>query len=300
MSVTQISPRFFAPNQSLKEQIAILNDLIKTTKQNDPARVHLITPTLAEYVLNNKHGANRSVSAKKVSEYNDAMADNRWPVTGATIVFGKHGRLLDGQHRLIACARSGVPFMCYVVFGVDESAFTLIDIGRRRTNIHAFQIAGVANASLAAKATRWLMIFENDPTNRSVVYTNEEALEWYNDHVDTEMLNETIKMSSDIERTSRARGESYAAGALSALLYLFGKKNKRDMLTFAENMRLAKGNAKTLFSEIARARSQSGGTINEIYRNALTIMTWNAFRQSKRINRSSLVFTALDKFPEIV
>ena len=84
-------------------------------------RADMLTSILAEL-----NGGNRKVSSVKVAEYEDAMSVDEWPLTGATIVFGKSGRLLDGQHRLRACVRSGKPFRSYVVFGIDDSAFSFI------------------------------------------------------------------------------------------------------------------------------------------------------------------------------
>lgn len=300
-SLPKIKPqRFFTPTQTIAEQKEILADLIETSKINDPAKVYLITPKLAEHILNDRHGANRSVSAAKVEEYKLAMETNMWPVTGSTIVFGRLGRLIDGQHRLLACVQSKKAFHSYVVFGIDESAFTLIDIGRRRTNLHAFQIAGIKNASLAAKATRWLMIFDVDPTNRSIVFSNEDTLNYYESAVDKNLLDGWIVRAYEIEKAARTRGDLFSAGPLSALLYMFAKKNPKKTQEFSDRLLTRKGVGATLFTLIKKARGTSGGAISEIYRNAITIKAWNHFSHNKEATGAKINFTNGDEFPKIM
>lgn len=291
--------RFFTPSQSPAEQIAILDDLTKN--YSEAARPYLITPQLAEYILAELNGGNRKVSNVKVSEYEDAMSVDEWPVTGATIVFGKSGRMLDGQHRLRACIRANKAFRSYIVFGIDDSAFSFIDAGRKRTNPDVFKIAGVANAEATAKAVRWLRIFHEDPVARGLSMTNYEALCWYRDNVtDKELLAHCVANALSIERTIRARFLKIPAGNLAALLYEFSKKSKKDADVFATLMLEKRGQARTLYSLLAEVLEQSGGRIHDVFRNAAIIKAWNYFRANKRVSKDALRYDAeRNDYPEI-
>lgn len=285
------TPRYFTPNQSAKEQIAILEDLTKN--HSEASRPYLITPNLSEYILAELNGGNRKVSSVKVAEYEDAMSVDEWPLTGATIVFGKSGRLLDGQHRLRACVRSGKPFRSYVVFGIDDSAFSFIDAGRKRTNPDVFKIAGVSNAEATAKAVRWLRIFHENPMDRGLTMTNYEALCWYRDNVaDKDLLAHCVTNALAIEKAIKARYLKMPAGNLAALLYEFSKKSKKDADIFAAMLIEKRGPARTLFGLITEVLEQSGGRIHDVFRNAATIKAWNCFRANKRASKDALRFDA--------
>lgn len=82
--------------------------------------VELIEPEqAAKYLQHNaKH---RPIKQKKVEEYVEQMKADQWKLNGKVIVFDWNGRLLGGQHRLSACAQSGVPFLTLVVRGVDPA-----------------------------------------------------------------------------------------------------------------------------------------------------------------------------------
>lgn len=82
--------------------------------------VEIIQPEQA--VLYLQHNAkHRPIKQKKVEEYVEVMKADQWKLNGKVIVFDRNGRLLGGQHRLSACAQSGVPLTTLVVRGVDPS-----------------------------------------------------------------------------------------------------------------------------------------------------------------------------------
>lgn len=84
--------------------------------------VEIIQPEQAAAYLQN-NAKHRPIKQKKVDEYVDQMKADMWKLNGKVLVFDSNGRLLGGQHRLSACAQSGVPFMTLVVRGVDPAVF---------------------------------------------------------------------------------------------------------------------------------------------------------------------------------
>ena len=75
---------------------------------------------------------NRNVRKRYVGQLASAMLNGEWKLSPQPIIIGKDGRLLDGQHRLMAVESSGTtqPFM--VTSGADNSIFDVIDIGAKR------------------------------------------------------------------------------------------------------------------------------------------------------------------------
>jgi hypothetical protein len=60
--------------------------------------VEMITPQKAVEILDTKNFNNRPVSQFTVDRYAQEMKAGRWKLNGEPIIFGKSGRLIDGQH----------------------------------------------------------------------------------------------------------------------------------------------------------------------------------------------------------
>lgn len=90
-------------------------------------KVELITPQLAEeYLL--KNNMNRKAKNTVVNKYINDMKKGNWMFNGTTIKISTTGQILDAQHRLKACVRSGKSFYSVVVKGINEDAFKTYDI----------------------------------------------------------------------------------------------------------------------------------------------------------------------------
>lgn len=298
MNVSAIKPvRYFTPTQTLEQQIAIWNELVQTTPKNGAANVHLITPQLAKWLLENWHGGNRRPSSAAIETYMEAMEERDWPITGATIVVGASGKVMDGQHRLIACVRANVAFHTYVVFSVDDASFTRIDTGRKRTNVDAFVIEGIKNPGASAKAARWLRIFEADPVNRSLTFTNDDLLKWVKGagNIDRDLFDECVAKALMIKRASAQHGCEMPEGPMAALLYLFYKSDAEKADYFVDALKTGKRQpAIAIYSNIKAVKAASGGRVSEALRNGRIVQAWNALKDGKRINVSLLDYTPVD------
>lgn len=99
-----------------------------------------VTPTMAqEWLLKNTF--NRPVNGNHVDRLARDMATGNWPMTGDTIKFAGD-RLIDGQHRLMACVRAKRPFDTLVVYGLNQEVFDVLDTGNTRGASDIFSIAG--------------------------------------------------------------------------------------------------------------------------------------------------------------
>lgn len=297
-------PRFFTPTQTIDQQVEILDGLIATSP-NDCARVYTISPELAEHILKIRNGANRKPNARKVDEYLHAMKTKRWPVTGSTIVFSKSGYLLDGQHRLLACARAKVPLTTFVAFNISDGSFAMIDIGRKRSNVDAFTIQRVSHPGIASSAARWIMIHETDPLNRGVTYTNDELFNYFKTSLDTPMFHTSVAAAVAIEKAGRdrlsggSRRNYLPAGSLAAYLMIFSRVNRKHAQQFADQLLNNQRHGRAYIQAIKDRMDANGGRLHEAVRNALLVQAWNAFRSDARPSKSVFTWNLAGDFPEV-
>ena len=81
-----------------------------------------ITPELATQYLSN-NAKHREINPRKVEKLAADLDSQNWQLNGKVIIFDSTGRLLNGQHRLSACAVSGKTLTTLVVRGVDPATF---------------------------------------------------------------------------------------------------------------------------------------------------------------------------------
>lgn len=121
--------------------------------------VETITPDMAQTWLD-RGGNNRRPSERGILKLVYAIQMGEWDLTGETIKLDKDGRVRDGQHRLHAIIRAGIPVQCIVVRGIPESAFDKIDTGKARTPANVLEIHGHAQSVAKASTARGLMYIE--------------------------------------------------------------------------------------------------------------------------------------------
>lgn len=118
----------------------------------------IITPEIAKKYLE-KNRLDRKTRPKVMAQYAEMMAEEYWPLNGTCISFDWNDDLFDGQHRLQACVRSGVPFATLVVRGLDPSARRTIDGGLKRMFRDDLMMLGIRNADRCAALVRKIIIW---------------------------------------------------------------------------------------------------------------------------------------------
>lgn len=117
-----------------------------------------VTPDLAKQWLefNTK---NRPLNDRHVKHMADVMTAGDMVFNGETIIFDTNGVLLNGQHQLTACVKSGRTFDKLVVRNVSPDAFDTLDSGRKRKVADMLSMAGEPNSSNVAAAISALVAF---------------------------------------------------------------------------------------------------------------------------------------------
>lgn len=114
-----------------------------------------ISPADAERMLANNYDGNRRINPRHVAALAADMAAGRFVSENSqTITVTESGRLLDGQHRLTAIAKSGVTLDFLVAIARDdetERIFGTLDAGRMRTANQFITLPSAHNIVAAAK-----------------------------------------------------------------------------------------------------------------------------------------------------
>lgn len=109
-----------------------------------PERVTMrIGPDQAKALLEKLHPMQRSVTRRAVAEYAETMKAGLWTLSPHGIVIDSDGRLVDGQHRMMAVVKSGVTCefdVCYLPAGASVRG---IDRGRSRTLVNLAEMEGI-------------------------------------------------------------------------------------------------------------------------------------------------------------
>lgn len=121
-----------------------------------------ITPHQAAQWLeaNLEEGHNRNLRRERAEAFARDMESGNWRDNGETIKFDWNGRLVDGQHRLAALVRAGIPHRFLVVRGVDPDSIHTIDMGVARRYSDVLRMNGVPNGLQMAAMERRLYLWK--------------------------------------------------------------------------------------------------------------------------------------------
>jgi hypothetical protein len=264
-----------------------------------------ITPAMAqEYMRENAAG--RSLNKNAVSMYARDMAAGRWRLTHQGIALDENGVLIDGQHRMAAIMRAGVPVTIWVTKGVARESFGVFDIGRGRSMADRFSIEGIAEgkhatqlAAVTRRATLWV---SGTPWTRKFTPTRDEVAETFKAHPE---------LADAAAFAHRWPARRTLAPALAGFCWwLFSTVDKEDAEYFMQALRtgekLEKGDPilalrERLLGERAgreRASYAAGYQRQEVVL-ALAIIAWNHFRKRSRITKLQLPSSMSDEsFPQ--
>lgn len=151
--------------------------------------VDMVTPEMAdEWLSEDVNQQNRPLSSDTVAFLARAIERGEWRLTHQGIAFDEDNKLIDGQHRLAAIRKAGLPVQVLITRGVPRSAFAVLDTGRKRTGRDAMALAGEANGTHLAAALRGLHLYLEQPdsgwSGSSSQVTHTQLLEILEEHPD--------------------------------------------------------------------------------------------------------------------
>lgn len=92
----------------------------------------LVTPEIAGYYLS-KNTSNRHARQDTVTYLANLITRGEWKLTHQGICINKDGVLVDGQHRLLAVVKAGIPVEMLVTTDAPNDIFMAIDSGLKRS-----------------------------------------------------------------------------------------------------------------------------------------------------------------------
>lgn len=110
-----------------------------------------VTPEMAARWLEG-NANNRPIKQILVGELANAMLNGTFRLTHQAIALTSDGRLLDGQHRLLAVVASGRTVNMNVAFNVDPDTYDVIDAGAKRSLADALAVRHGHGYALATSA----------------------------------------------------------------------------------------------------------------------------------------------------
>lgn len=209
--------------------------------------IETITPEQARQILKDYNTDNRGIRVGAYRRFSNDILNDNWLITGDTIVFDKKGVLRDGQHRLMACANTNATMIFFVVRGIPEESFVVMDSGAPRTPKDAFGIAHIKNPGKSAncinaavsllKGKKGVFTAKGDTNlTASGRHGNKSSmlLEYYKQHEDS--INDAVVFA---EKVKKERSRAYAeigltVGDLSGLIvYLISMLGHQKELVYS-------------------------------------------------------------------
>ena len=149
------------------------------------AELMLVTPELAEKWLG-RNTNNRNIRDRKVNTYAAAMSSDDWIITGDGPKFDRTGRLINGQHTLLAVISSNASAWMFVFRNMPSDAQFVMDTGSKRSVADALKFAGITGCNLItlAAASRIGILWDEGHFARSSQssfareVTSLETIEW--------------------------------------------------------------------------------------------------------------------------
>lgn len=207
--------------------------LMNIKKGSNELRIEMavVSPEFAFTILKNFNNVNRKIQKTHVDRIKRDILKGNWMVNVQAICFSGNPfdpddatvRLLNGQHRLQACALSGVPIEVPIAINVPEEAFATFDKSAKRTKTES---SGDARVIRSAAVLQWRQDNHED-LERGDRPTASEIIQTLKDHP---RLVEFARRIRTTEGMSRA--DEYAKG--SVMTYFLNRIHLENPVLAAE------------------------------------------------------------------
>lgn len=192
--------------------------------------IEMVTPQKASEWLE-KNSSNRTISDGRVAAHARDMVAGDFLLSNDAICFTEDGELLNGQHRLQACAVSGQAFEVVILRGLPRDAQMIMDGQRVRSAADALKLGGHIHTHNLAAAARRLndlkLIAEDGSIHNRGRLTTKEVMSLLARHP---RLIESVKAVS--QREGRPHVRAIPLSLAAALHYaggtLMGEPDKAD------------------------------------------------------------------------
>lgn len=123
-----------------------------------------MTPQMAAELLGGSTMRQRPLNKRRVAALAAAILRGEWKETHQAIALDSTLNIIDGQHRLSAIVKAGVPVKLTLASDVDPATFSVIDTGLPRNIGTILSIEGLPSAHRLGTATRAYMMYREELT----------------------------------------------------------------------------------------------------------------------------------------
>lgn len=239
--------------------------------------VETITPEIAKELLSRNSG-NRSINDVHVNRLAKQMSNNQFDLNGDAIRITDDGSLIDGQHRLSACVKSGVSFQSLIVRGLPKKAFLTIDQGKHRSHGDTLSALGEKNGKDISSALKIIERYFTAglPVGRKN-FTNSDMVD---------LLDKYPDVRSCLGGVTHPKG-LFPRSIAIACNYLFRIRDEELASRFFDELisgtRLDEGSPVYILRERLMRNAMSKAKLKPEYIMALMIKAWNALRSGREI-----------------
>lgn len=200
-----------------------------------PAYPMAVTAEVARRWLNfNFRNRNQRENGKK--DYSADMATRNFAINASTISFSRPLRekedelvptgkpvLMDGQHRLEGCVRSGEPFVVYVAYGIDPGVRHTIDTGIKRSFSDALQLNGEKNTLVLASVVKRVHAWTHGDyhlTMKKAAATHSQLSDFFAEHPEIRRSAEIAARAQDAFKASSGQSLRQSNAGLAHWLFM--------------------------------------------------------------------------------
>lgn len=266
-----------------------------------------ITPQVAERWLR-ANRSNRGLRVRAAEAQTRDMVAGNWAINGETVKISRplkkrevedlpegYKLFLDGQHRMEACAESGVPFVTLVVYGLEPETRNTMDTGISRTMADVLKMNQQANAPVVASLLRriWQMNQGNTRFSGNSRVTHAELM----DLLETDR--DAFLRASEKGYYVRTGFRDVSPSVVAVAYYLCAKVAPDEAPEFFERLRdganiPAGSPILALRNRLTKERIERRNNL-PYYQLGLIIKAWNHYRNNKSIDK--LQHTPEDPMP---
>lgn len=123
----------------------------QSTRRQEKSELILVDAEMAKKLLSCNYEKNRNIRRNVVNKYKKLLIEKKFLLTHQGVALTKTGRLIDGQHRLMAIIETGIPALLFITTGLSEEAYKATDRGhsRKLTDILRYEGREPTNEEIA-------------------------------------------------------------------------------------------------------------------------------------------------------
>ena len=268
---------------SPEDQVEVLKMQVAEAKKK--VSIVIMLKGMADELLEH-NTANRGKSKAFAQEFSAELISGNVELINDAVCIDTKYRMINGQGRLEACSKTGVPFPVLVAEGLSLTSFAKMDSGRKRTAAHTLAAKKIEPSRTLARIIGYTDQLKRGNTKRMIDSSN--IVETYYQH--SEEYQYAAKIYAKIVKHKATPAISAVASAMCLVYEKTGDKKGIDQfiryLCDAAGPNYEKGHPVWTFLDWQRKSELAGtaiiGTEKAVYRVMLKMVdAWNRFAIGK-------------------